>query len=272
MFGDLAAPVVEAVAKKPRQEDRQTCLPVTVRAVERALERRSDTGGELRFHGSEPGMLLLVGMVEAMTRQATSIELSLNDGTGRIKARHYVSDRQSGDLDALAPGCYVSAFGSVRTAPEVHLAVVGMGLVQSADEVSYHMIEAAFAALKLEKGVSEPVTPAPKRPASTEAAGISPQKLEAVAAAPAAAEAVKPLAAPAAAAAPKEPLSGSGLRKAILKFLQKEGEGRAEGVSLAAVCGHVDATPAGDVTAALQKLVDAGEIYTTIDDEHFLCL
>jgi len=268
MFGDLAAPVVEAVAKKPRQEDRQTCLPVTVRAVERALERRSDTGGELRFHGSEPGVLLLVGLVESMTKQAASIEFSLNDGTGRIKARHYVSDRQSGDLDALAPGCYVSAFGSVRTAPEVHLAVVGMSPVRSADEVSYHMIEAAYAALKLEKGVSEPMTPAPKRPAPAEAAGISPQKLEvAAAAAPAAVEASKPPA-----AAPKEPLSGSGLRKAVLRFLQREGEGRPEGVSLAAVCGCVGATPADDVTAALRRLVDAGEIYTTIDDEHFLCL
>uniref|UniRef100_A0A7S4SVV3 Replication protein A C-terminal domain-containing protein n=1 Tax=Alexandrium monilatum TaxID=311494 RepID=A0A7S4SVV3_9DINO len=263
MFSDLAAPmVVEAVAKKPRQEDRQTCLPVTVRAIERAVEQRADTGGELRFHGSEPGVLLLVGLVEAMTKQAASIEFSLNDGTGRIKARHYVSDRQSSNLDALAPGCYVSAFGSVRTAPEVHLAVVGMGLVQSADEVSYHMIEAAYAALRLQKVRVDPVTPSPKK-LSDAPAELSPQKAEKPAAA----------AEPSACAAPvKEQLSGSALRKELLRFIQKEGDGKPEGVSFPAVCNHVSSTPADEVSRALEKLVDAGEIFTTIDDGHFQCL
>jgi len=264
---EVAVPEAQAAARKPRQEDRQTCLPVTVRAIEHAMEQRADTGGELRVHGSEPGVLLLVGLVEAMTRQSASIELSLNDGTGRIKARHYVSERQSGDLDALAPGRYVTVFGALRTAPEVHFAVAGMTLVQSADEVSYHMVEAAYAALKLQKGRTEPVTPAPKKHMAAEA-GLSPPKETTVATASA-------VGAPAAVAA-KEPsgerLSGSGLRKAALKFLQREGEGRPEGVPLAAVCQHVAPTPADEVAAALQKLVDSGEVYTSIDDEHFLPL
>lgn len=255
---ESATPAPEVAAKKPRQEERQTCLPVTVRAIQHAVEQRADTGGELRFHGSEAGVLLLVGLVEAMTRQAASVELSLCDGSGRIKARHYTSD-QSGDLAALAPGCYVSVFGSVRTAPETHFAVAGMSLVQSADEVSYHMIETAYAALKLQKGRPEPVTPAPKKSVLEEAAP-SPQK-------PSKATVEAP-----AAAVPKEGLTGSGLRKAVLGFIQKEGEGKAEGVSLAAVCKHVDPVPAADVSAALEKLVDAGEIFTTIDDEHFLCV
>mmetsp|Transcript_3583 Transcript_3583/g.7224 ORF Transcript_3583/g.7224 Transcript_3583/m.7224 type:complete len:96 (-) Transcript_3583:247-534(-) len=93
-------------------------------------------------------------------------------------------------------------------------------------------------------------------------AEVSPQKLERVA----------PAAEAAIADAPKERLSSSGLKKAVLRFLQKEGEGRPEGVSVAAVCGHISSTPADDVTTALQKLVDAGEIFTTIDDEHVLCL
>jgi len=260
MFGELAAPATQAAAKKPRQEERQTCLPVTVRAIDHAVQQQAEGGGELLFHGSEPGMLLLVGAAEAMTKQAASIEFSLNDGTSRIKARHYVSDRQSGHLDALEPGRYVSVFGSVRTAPEVHFAVAGMSLVQSADEVSYHVIEAAYAALKLQRGpVAEPTTPAPKGLALAEA---SPQKAELTAVA---AEAPAP-------AARREPLSGSALRKAVLRIIREEGEGKAEGVSLAAVCKNVDPSPADEVSAALQKLVDAGEIYTTIDDEHFLCL
>jgi len=196
-----------------------------------------------------------------MTRQSTSIELSLNDGTGRIKARHYTSDRSSGSLAELAPGRYVTVFGTVRTAPEVHFAVAGMSLVQSADEVSYHMIEAAYAALKLEKGKLEPTTPAPKKPVE---AGLSPPKVEGAAAlAVAQAPAAEPV---------KERLSGSGLRKAVLRLLKKESEGRDEGVSLAEVCKLVEPTPADEVTKALEKLVENGEAFTTIDDEHFLPL
>lgn len=258
---DRSGPAQDPQAKKSRQEEKQTCLPVTVRGIELAVEGRADAGGELRFHGSEAGVLLLVGLVESLTRQAASIEFTLSDATGRIRARHYVSGPQSGDLDGLEAGRYVSVFGSVRTAPEVHLAVAGMGLVQSADEVSYHMIEAAYAALKLQKGRGDAVTPSPKKLLSAEAE-FSPPKTD------------KPAVASETGlqAAPKERLSGSGLKKAILRFIQKEGEGKPEGASFPAVCGHLDSTPADDVSKALEKLVQAGELYTTIDDGHFQCI
>merc|ERR1740129_1241421 len=115
-------------------------------------------GSGLRFYGTEQSMLILLGVVEGLVRQAMSIEFSLNDATGRIKARFYMSDRQAAAVEKLAPGGHVSVFGNVRTAPEKHLAVTGMRLVESADEVSFHMIEAALAAVKLQKaqGVLKP--------------------------------------------------------------------------------------------------------------------
>nr|QDO16212.1 replication protein A 32 kDa subunit [Lingulodinium polyedra] len=262
-------------AKRPRQEDKQTCLPVTVRMVEQALEQRADSGSEaLRFHDTEPGMLIFVGMVEAMTRQPASIEFSLNDATGRIKARYYVSDRQPKDLDELAPGRHVSVFGGIRTAPEVHLAVTGMRLVQSADEVSFHLIEAAHAALRLRRGHLEPETPS-KQPATARTAatmaGSAPMDLS-----PQKSERPQELAAPVAPATepakPRAALSGEGLRKAVFAFLQREGDGRPEGVSLAAICNHADPAPADEVSAALELLVNDGEVYTTIDDGHFQCV
>jgi len=251
------APTQEPGARRPRQEDKQTCLPVTVRAIERALEQRADGEG-LRFFGSEAGMLALVGTAEALLRQPASLQFSLDDGTGRIKARHYVTDRlQAKELEELEPGRYVSLFGSVRTAPEVHLAVTGLRPVLSGDEVSFHMIEAAHAALKLSAGARlEPGTPAPARAAApaAEAAELSPPK------------AARP------AEQPRGQLSGKALQAAVLGFLRKEGEGRAEGLSFAAVCAHADPTPAEDVSATLKRLVADGEIFTTIDDSHYACV
>jgi len=258
-------------AKKVRQEEKQTCLPVTIRTVERAIAQTADFGGELRFFGAEigQGMLILVGIIDSMKQHSANVEFSLNDSTGRIKARYYKTASQSNELDELAPGMYVSVFGAVRTAPETHFAVAGMRLVKSADEVSYHMVEVAYAALKL-KGSHEPTTPAPKKNASSALAepssastGLSPVKVDKVTSSVSEAAAI---------ALPTSPLSGKALRTAVLAFLQKEGDGRPEGVAFAAICNHANPTPTDEVRAALERLVTDGDVFTTIDEGHFQCI
>lgn len=252
-------PVTQATAKKQSQEAKETCVPVTIRSIEMAIKQRGSTGGELLFHGSEAGMLLLVGCVESFSRQGASLEFSLNDATGRIKARHYVQDPDSKALEGVMAGRYVSAFGSFREAPEPHFAVTGLRLADSADEVSYHMIEVAHAALKLKQGPKAPSVLVDNRPPA------SPVK---------ATPAAVPVATPPAtvtvpAAVPEGKLEGAKLKDAVLAFLKQESESRPEGVSVSAICDQLKSASREDVTSSLQALVDDGEIFTTIDDEHF---
>mmetsp|Transcript_39922 Transcript_39922/g.115034 ORF Transcript_39922/g.115034 Transcript_39922/m.115034 type:complete len:232 (+) Transcript_39922:109-804(+) len=229
-----------------RQEEKHTSLAVTVRAIQIAVGERADKASDnIRFYGTEQGMLILVGAVETWAKGAASVEFSLNDGTGRIKARYY----GSGDhLDGIAPGAYVQAFGHPRVAPELHLAVTGLRAVASGDEVSYHFIETAHSALTLQRAArGDPTTPSPKKPA--DAGG----QLE--------------LSAPKTA-----PLVGQTLKDALVTFLQKEGPSRPEGVSLELLCQRAQPTPAKEVSAALQLLLEDGEVFTTIDDQHFQCV
>lgn len=263
-FGSSAGfpsqPIVAAqdAAQKPRQEEKQTCLPVTVRMIEAAVERRGESGEEgLRFHGTEHGVLILVGLVEACVRQSASAEFTVSDGTGRIKARYY----SGGDLEDVGPGRYVSMFGQIRMAPVVHFAVAGMAAVESADEVSFHMIEVAHAALKLGTSKADFTTPPPKKPV-LRSTGLTEPATTGVAAV-AALETSPPK---------TSPMSGKPLRAEILRFLQAEGEVHPEGVGFSAVCAHVEGTPANEVTIALEGLVGEGDIFTTIDDEHFSCV
>nr|QDO16283.1 replication protein A 32 kDa subunit [Lingulodinium polyedra] len=247
----------EGAAKKARHEDKQTCLPVTVRAVEEALGLRGDEAGEgLRFHGTDQGMLILVGVVEGLVRQPASVEFTLNDTTGRIKARHYLVSQEAKALQDLAEGQYVCVFGSVRAAPTLHVAVAGLRPLESPDEVSYHMVEAAHAALKLQKAGELPTTPSPRRPAA--AAAQAPGE---------------PGAAPMELSAPKRArLEGAALRGAVLAFLRGAAAGRPEGASLAALCGHLQPAPEEEVRAALQALVGDGDVYNTLDENHFQCV
>lgn len=241
--------------KRPRQEEKQTCLPVTVRSIELAIEQRGEQGdgsGPVRFFGAEPGMLLLKGTIEAVVKQTASAEFTLNDATGRIKTRYYATSQERTEMEDIVPGRYVSVFGSLRTAPAVHFAASGVQALEAADEISFHAIEAAHAALRLQGHGGTPAAASPEKPAPVP---------------------------PDAKAAPLEPpmprkaqLEGAGLRGAILSFVQSEGSGKPEGVALDSICAHAEPAPRDETSAAVKRLVDHGEIFATVDDQHFLCL
>jgi len=244
----------ETTPKKVKQEEKNTCLPVTIRAIEASVKLAA--GGPVRFFGTEQGILIVVGVVDAIVRQPASIEFTLNDATGRIRVRHFLmAGKLPKGLEGLAPGCYISAFGNVRMEPMMHFAASGLRLVESADEVSYHMIESTYAALKIRKARGElPATPQRPVPAAqavlepSTAIQLTPQKVSR--------------------------LEGEGLRSSILEFVRKAGGTGVghEGTSFTAVCQHIAGVPQGEVSAMLQKLLDDGEIFTTVDDLHYQCV
>ena len=49
------------------QEEKMTCLPVTVCATEIALQQQRGDDGEFYMHGLKPGMLALFGLVEGLS-------------------------------------------------------------------------------------------------------------------------------------------------------------------------------------------------------------
>lgn len=260
--------------KAKRQEDKQTCVAVTARIIEFASKNME--GGTIQIHGEEPSMVLLVGQVESLIKQAASLEFTLNDSTGRVKARHFFPNQEARpEFDKLESGSYVSVIANVRTAPTVHLGVQFMSLVQSADEISYHMIEAAHHAVKLQQTSKDPSTPAAKRPvASPMTVGSQgPSWSPDVAMSPAkeVKETITVAPVPMSFTAAKVKLAGDELKTAIVELLRKEGPASGEiGVGLAQVGAGLEATPLDDVKQCLANLLDEGDVYTTIDDDHFL--
>merc|ERR1712107_232321 len=246
-------------------------LPVTCSAISKAIEKSGGDDSEIRFFGTEPGMLLLVGQVERIAQTSASLEFTLNDSTGRFQARHYV---QGSEAVAIEAGQYVTLAGQVRTAPAVHISVTAMRPIESADEISYHMIEAAHAAMKLQRGnILEPSTPMPKRQPAELSSQVPPPKDSAYNSVPAPLAAVAtPMQIPSAAVHTKPQLEGPELRKAIASFVQKCGEGSEEGVALATISSQFLPVSGDKVRNAIEELVNDGELFTTIDDDHFQAL
>jgi len=261
--------------RKAKVEEKQQILPVTIRVIEMALAERQDSGSELRFHGEvEPSSLLLVAMVESVLRQSASLELSLNDGTGRIKARYFVSESLPEGLDRVQPGRYVCVVGSVRSTPVVHLGLLCVRPVESPDEVSYHLIECAHAALRLTRGSHatskspESWTPQSKlKTAELTATFPTPTKESLLQSLPIA---VAPNDLPKSVGTP----SSMSLRDSLDAVLRREAEAKGEaGVSITELLSVLSAAGVAATEARLRsclgEMTDDGEVFNTLDDDHF---
>jgi hypothetical protein len=253
-----------AESRKPRQEEKQSCLPVTVRAVQVATSSKSD---EVQIHGVEPSILILVGTVESLSQQAACTEFVLNDGTGRIRAKYFAVGSEN-PFQGIESGRYVSLAAQLRTAPEPHISVTAVRAVRTADEISYHMIECAHAMLKLQRRNVEPTTPEKKQVSVSDAAmKISPPKMADVTVGSTPMPAVE-VAIPAA-----KTLTGQALSEALLNFLKQEGETTPEGTSLEQVCARfASSSQQAEVVAVMEKLTQNGDIFNTIDECHFSAL
>ena len=144
-------------------DEKDPCLPVTIRSIEEALLERAESQGEVQFYGREQSMLVLVASVDKVEKSGAVVEVSLNDASGVIKGWYFMTDENGKWAESVTCGSYVNVVGHVSVSPEVHFTIHMLHPVKSADDVSFHLIEVAHAALKLQnvKGRSheEPITP-----------------------------------------------------------------------------------------------------------------
>jgi hypothetical protein len=245
---------------------------VTARILQDAISRHAESQ-EVLIHGVEAAIVHLVGTVEGLVAQSATIEFQLNDASGRMKVRYYGSSGSMETVAAgLAAGRYVSIVGNLRTSPVPHISAMTLKPVASADEISFHMIEVAHAALRLRN----PTTAAPAAITPAKAPGLglgfnasgattTPMKVEMPVAR--VAEPVKETVAP---------LKSLDLRGSIMEMLkQAQDAGSAEGVGIPAFQTRVAPTlaaPSEKIKEVLLQLVDEGEAYSTIDDDHFSLL
>jgi len=246
----------QPLEKRARQEDKQTCVPATCRLVLDSVKEGGDK--EVLLHGQEVANVVLVGTVEELSQGAV-VEFVLNDGSGRMKVRHYQNNDTGTGNGGITAGRYVSVVGMLRPSPSLHISAMSLRLVTSADEVSYHMIEVAHVALTMKRGGSRAPAPTPQTAASLSAVSVANQS-QGAALTPAPTLQVSPTG------------GAKSLKVSVLDVLQSESAARAEGVPLRSVCERISGSTASEVRAILEELVAEGEAFNTIDDEHFQSL
>lgn len=272
-FGDVA-PSQTQTQTRTRQEDKQTCIPVTIRILQDAIQRHAETQ-QVIIHGVEASIVHLVGVVEALVQTTTMLEFQLNDASGRMKVRFYTTG--SSAVEGLAVGRYVSVVGNLRTAPTAHVSAMTVQASTTADDVSYHMVEVAHAALRLRN-------PSATAGLRTSALGVATADSTATPVKPmgfglGAGNAMSPakLEMPVSAAKEAMPVSMQtppkvDLKTAVVDVLKQAQETAAEqGISISDLIvrlapAHATSDKVKDVLA---QLVEEGDVFNTIDDEHF---
>merc|ERR1711957_405837 len=248
---------IQSTPQKSRAEDRQTCLPVMAKVVA-AAAANVQGGEELQIHGQDVAMVLLVGIVEQLVEGAASLEFVLNDSTGRLRIRQYFTG--GNEAGKVMPGQYVTVVGGIRSTPELRVSAQFVNPVVSADEVSYHVIESAHAALKLRTPQGQAVGTQQLQPAHVPQAFSTPTKSPALVAVPSLVTTSK-----------VDTLMAGGddtVGAAVLALLQRMSD-KPEGLAAVAIAKELAPTSEAVVKKCLATLVDAGEIFNTIDDNHF---
>jgi len=248
----------EPAAKRARQEERHTCLPVTVRMVQDAAEVQDQNDEEFQIHGLAAGLVLFVGTVEGLVEQATGIEFTLNDATGRIKVVHYAGAGAGADIGKFVPGAYVAVSGTVRPTPSLKVSAQFMRNIASPDEVSFHVVEATHAALRLTGAGGQSISKEETSAAAKEQQArwpATPQGQPATLRVP-------PAVGTGVAAAP---VADKEKRQAVLSYIcQSQVNAGEQGVSLDSILSKL-----GDVYSTIKLLVAEGEVYNTSDEQHF---
>jgi len=194
-----------------------------------------------------------------------------------MKVRYYSSGEKP--VKGLTAGKYVSIVGNLRTAPTAHISAMNIRMVESADEVSYHMIEVAHACVRLRNpskvapvraaAVAEPITPAKQSGGFGMGLGsntlssantFSPPKQDAPA--------------PAVQAVSMQTPPKTDLRSSVVDILNQVKEsGNDEGISSSSLLARLASGQSADkVKDMLALLVDEGDVFNTIDENHFAIL
>ncbi|KAI0797996.1 hypothetical protein C8Q75DRAFT_709149, partial [Abortiporus biennis] len=215
----------------------QSLRPVTVKQLFNATQAHTDA--EWHIDDIEVGQISLVAQVMSIQAQTTNCVYWLDDGTGRIEARHWVDSstmQEDGvDPNGIKEHDYIRVMGNLKTfGNKRYVNATHLRVCSDPYEPYFHTLDVCATKLILERGP---------------AGGISAYQNQTHAATSDQYSHLPPL------------------ERAICVFLLEQPPND-EGIHVGNIARAVQGSP-NDISAALDKLLDDGHIYTTLDESHY---
>ncbi|KDQ18453.1 hypothetical protein BOTBODRAFT_171301 [Botryobasidium botryosum FD-172 SS1] len=230
-----------------RKPPPQSLRPATIRQILMASQAHTDA--EFLIDDSEVTQLTVVAQVIDIITQATNVVYVLDDGTGRLDGKQWLSDVQdgeSGNATGIVEKSYVRVMGALKSfGGKRHISLQRIRPVEDYHEVLFHLTEALSVHLLLTRG------PPGGGGAPGQQAGHNAY-----------------MEGGGASAADKD-ADLTPLQQAIVRFIRNNPGGK-EGVNVAAIArGAMPNQTSTDISDAIDALMERGVIYNTIDENHF---
>ncbi|KAK3323506.1 replication factor-A protein [Cercophora scortea] len=128
--------------------------PVTIKQLVDCEE--AYPGADLEIDGIPITQVTVVGQVRAVNPQATNITYKLDDGTATMDVKKWVDAEKADDNDPkFAPDTYVRVWGRLKNFNgKKHIGAHFIRAIDDGNEVSYHLLEAAYVHLYFTKGAA----------------------------------------------------------------------------------------------------------------------
>ena len=260
-----ASPAAPDLEQQSGGEGKNNLRPLSVHMALRAFQEAQSSGGDDSFMVSNEAIenVTLVGKVCEVENSESLMKFSLDDGSGRLKVKHYSQDMDGpGGIMDIRDNVYMRAFGTLKTsAGEAYLNAHLVRPVTDFNEVTYHSLQIVQTHMHIlhKQGYTfdaqgNAVLAAHSAPAPAAAGGFGGYQ----------APAVPPAGGTqGAAGGSQDPCVA-----AVLAAIQ-QAENGGTGLSIDAITARVGKYAAPAVKQALDHLSGEGHIYSTIDENHF---
>ncbi|KLO09683.1 nucleic acid-binding protein [Schizopora paradoxa] len=275
----------DPVALVDRRSNAQALTPLTIKQCLEATQAHSDA--ELCIDGTEVGQLTIVAQVLTIARQVTNRVYFLDDATGRIEARSFIdpsSDTGSeGDEQDIPEGSYVRVTGTLKHfankryinanhvrpcgfSPSTPLPPsngVTVATAAAVHELYFHYLEVMQMMVVRKKGPHPQFLGQSASPSTATGGGGG-------------SGAANPYANGQTRGPSGSQSAYSGLQptqRCIMEFINSQPD-TMEGIHITAIARGVasmagNSVDAAEIASALDKLMDEGHVYSSIDDSHF---
>ncbi|KAN0077094.1 hypothetical protein V8E55_010949 [Tylopilus felleus] len=233
-----------------KSETAHSLRPMTIYQLLQASQAHTDADWVL--DDQEIGQVTIVAYIASVQAQATNSQYMLDDGSGRIEARHWTDSSMEDESEkkGIAEGAHVRVLGSLKMFGNKRY--INANLIRpiaSPSEIYFHLLEAMTVSMIWERGP----LPRPGQEVIPRQNGAGPST-----------------------AYSAQPIVGSSdrfshlsnLHRSIIDFMRGQ-PSSAEGIHVGAIARAVGGD-AVTISNALDELTDDGVVYTAADDSHFM--
>ncbi|KAK0483813.1 replication protein A subunit RPA32 [Armillaria novae-zelandiae] len=236
-----------------RTDTSQSIRPFSIAQLTKATQAHTDA--EWMLDDAVIGHVTTVGQVIRVQKQATNSVYDLDDGSGHIEVRHWNETTNEEDdikWGGIQENQNVRVVGSLKTFGSKRYVNATQIRVAENHELLFHILECVTCTLIADRG--PPVSG--QQPVKSDGQSVTGSSTSAYQS-----HSAQPVSHDEYAHLPK-------LQRDIVNFMLKQ-ENSEEGVHVASIARSIGGGDAQKISDALDRLMDEGIVFSTIDDSHF---